>query len=174
MSDDAIRFEDFILPLIISSADDYKPRQVKEKFERLSFLLAKQAFWLQIFEMLKKRESYVEAIEFSDSREAAKMMIVVGKPGADPVKISGAHKELSKARGKFGAGNWSLMQRHIHQVIGGSALVRLADQERIMHRALGEDLYGLRKSSLECEELSSTISDAAIGALSGRPRSARL
>lgn len=171
---DPIRFEDFILPLIINSADDYKPRQVKEKFERLAFLLAKQAFWLQIFELLKKRESYVEAIEFTRAHYAASMMKVIAKPGADPVKISGAHKELSKARGKFGSGNWHSMVRHIHDVTGANGMVRLADQETILHRALGEDLYGLRKSSIESEELSLEMSDAAIGALSGRARSNRL
>lgn len=169
-----IRFEDFILPVIISSADDYNPRATKAKFERLTFMLAKQAFWLQIFEILDKRQAYVEAIEFTNAYDVANMMRVVGKPGADPVKISGAHKALSKARGKFSAGDKHTMVRHIRSVAGDTGIVRLADQESVMHRALGEELYGLRKSSIESSELSSELSSAAIEALSGRPRSNRL
>lgn len=169
-----INFADFVLPVIIERADDYNPRAAKAKFERLAFMLAKQAFWLQIFEILEKRSDDVEAVSFTQSNEADKMMLMVAKPGANETKVSGAHKALSKARGKFGSGNWSAMRHHIASVVPKNGSVTLADRETVLHRALGEDLYGLRKSTLESQELDAELNAAAISALSGRPRASRL
>lgn len=173
----SINLEDFILPVVIEKSSDYNRSEVKQTFERLCFILAKQAFWLELFELLDKRSAYVEAIDFNmQNWRVDEFMTIVAKEGAPEAKVNTAHRALSKARGKFGTSNMHQMRMHISTVFPQKGQLRLADKEKILEKALGSDLYGLRLATVESKMLSEEvqkISAAAMQALSGK-RSNRL
>jgi hypothetical protein len=170
---------DFIQPLIIEKAEDFKPRAAKALFERTCHMLSQQAFWLSIFEYLQKHKDSVEGVQFLTDQDkwerhqgVADCMTPVARLGANPDLLAKAHSAstgaFSKARGKIPKLDIYSLKHLATQCLPASGIATLEMREHIMQRALGADLYGLRLATIESKELDSTTSQSVAAALSGR------
>lgn len=173
------KLEDFILPVIVESAAAYNPKKVKAQFLELTRILAKQAFWLEIYQFLDANAAHVEGVHFDSPQSwkaASEWMKIVGKPGADPKVLARAEKVFSRARGKFAGdstGNYA-MRNMISQCVRADGMARVGELELMLERTLGADLYGLRRASMESKDLGTLLSGATMDALAGRPKARSL
>ncbi len=174
---DSADLSDFILPAIIEKASDFSPKAARERFERASRALAWQAFWLSVFEYLERFSDCVEGVSFakgySDAEGSMRPVPLPGAPSARWEKaLASSSGTFSKARGKLSVGSkhsrpsWQSALAHL----GPDRTARLADRDEILLRALGPQIGGLRKASLEAGALRESLAGQAFEALAGRPR----
>lgn len=161
-------FEDFIVPLIIGSPEEFKPREAKAKFAKICSVLAKQAFCLELFRFLEKHKDSVAGIEFSEDNAAAAddQFVLLKRAGSDHAKferaLNASKKVFSQARGKL-ANNYHFagIKSKLPKVVS------LENKEEVLVGMLGQEFYGMRRSTIESKEMSAALTKALVDAVSG-------
>lgn len=147
---------DFSLPRVIEKSSQYQARETRALFEARALSLAKQAFWHEIFELLAAYPE-VAGARFTHERKAARMIEMVGEPGAAPKRVAAAQKALSGARGKFTACQADAFRDHARRAVAKGELVTLARRSDVLRRALGPDLSAEIEAERERRELDGEI-----------------
>lgn len=143
---------EFALPAWIESSSEYDGRRARARFEARALELAKQAFWLELFSILRSRPEIAGA-RFTHERKAERMIRMEGAAGASAARVALAQKALSGARGKFTTGQAEEFREHVRAVVAKGALVTLAREEEVLERALGGRWAARRRALREAAEL---------------------
>lgn len=150
----------FSLPLAIGSGSDYDAKKTRALYESVALDLAKQAFWLEIFELLERRPE-IAGVKFTHERKADRIALAIGRDGTPGAKVLGAQKALSKARGKFSGSQADQMRDHLRRATAKNELITLDKKEQTLLKAWGPALYAARLAALESVALEGALKERA-------------
>lgn len=158
---------DFRLPEWIEASSEYEGREIRARFEARALSLAKQAFWLALFEALRAHPA-AAGVRFTHERKAERMMVIEGAPGASVKAVAAAQKALGAVRGKFTGSQSDDFQDHLRRVTARGAVLRLGQEDEVLARALGAQWAMRRKSAQESRALREAIPSAGAQKSAGR------
>lgn len=166
-SENDASLHDLVIPVLLQSADGYKPMLARKKFEAISRVLAVQAYWLAWFEALKKMDDKLEGVAFHAGRRKH-IQAPAWRAGSAPTPRDHASFEqarkraLSKLYGKCAPGERDLVATSLGQGQNFERVVMPCDEDELIGAAIGPQLAGLRMSRMELSMLESLLWEAPV------------
>ena len=149
--------KEFVVPILLESAESYKPLVEKRKFEKAAALLAKQSYWLTWFEAMEKWGDNLEAIQFTYGRVVQRPIWVSGymAKNKDLILFEATRKmAVSKLHGKYAPSEYELLSESFSVAYNAvNDRVTLNSKDTIFERILGPNLNGFRMSKNERSDL---------------------
>lgn len=171
------QFDDFVLPLLLHSPQEFNRKQTEQKVERLMQLLGSQAFWLSVQQFFEQHP-HVKALQMLPKNKTPHsvstdhMMLPIYHNDATKVQMDKtntlAKRYFQTARGKFAHWRGYDWFVYLDSIVNTDGTLRPDQLEQAFEKALGSPLYHFRKSVLEQQQLEQSVPPALLQALSGR------
>lgn len=174
---------DLIVPLLLEKSDDFKPLVAKRRFLKAAELLAKQAYWMVWFETLARMAGKLDGARVRAPDRAGSGRANIQVPVWAKDFVATARDEASfeaarkRAKSKLHGAGTPDEEEVIPEGLGGSFhaidhVLRLSDQDAVMVRVLGRQLWGFKTSKAERGELEKILWEGSPAAASkGKARS---
>lgn len=147
---------EYTLPEWIDSASQYHAREARARFEARALSLAKQAFWLELFAILRLFPE-AKGARFTHDKKAERMIQIEPAPGASARRVLAAQRSLVSARGKFTGSQADEFRDHLRRVLPKGSVATLDQEDDILSRALGPHWVARRLAAREKEALSQEL-----------------